>query len=70
MKWSLGSVLYYPETGEMKIPNMGIGIEKEDSDINISDNPAINNNSKDSLKTKETEKEDKINNEKEGNTDE
>lgn len=27
MKWSLGSVLYYPETGEMKIPNMGIGIE-------------------------------------------
>ena len=54
----------------MKIPNMGIGIEKEDSDINISNNPAINNNSKDSLKTKETEKEDKINNEKEGNTDE
>ena len=27
MKWSLGSVLYYPETGEMKIPNMGIGID-------------------------------------------
>lgn len=27
MKWSLGAVLYYPETGEMKIPNMGIGIE-------------------------------------------
>lgn len=27
MKWSLGSVLYYPETGEMKIPNLGIGIE-------------------------------------------
>lgn len=27
MKWSLGSVLFYPETGEMKIPNMGIGIE-------------------------------------------
>ena len=27
MKWSLGSVLYYPSTGEMKIPNMGIGIE-------------------------------------------
>ena len=27
MKWSLGAVLYYPETGEMKIPNLGIGIE-------------------------------------------
>lgn len=27
MKWSLGDILYYPETGEMKIPNMGIGIE-------------------------------------------
>lgn len=27
MKWSLGAVLYYPATGEMKIPNMGIGIE-------------------------------------------
>ena len=27
MKWTLGSVLYYPATGEMKIPNMGIGIE-------------------------------------------
>lgn len=27
MKWTLGAVLYYPETGEMKIPNMGIGIE-------------------------------------------
>ena len=30
MKWSLGSVLYYPETGEMKIPNMGIGIDGYD----------------------------------------
>ena len=27
MKWTLGAVLYYPETGEMKIPNMGIGID-------------------------------------------
>ena len=27
MKWTLGSVLYYPATGEMKIPNMGIGID-------------------------------------------
>lgn len=35
MKWSLGSVLYYPETGEMKIPNMGIGIQ--DSNGNIID---------------------------------
>lgn len=26
MKWSLGNVLYYPATGEMKVPNMGIGI--------------------------------------------
>lgn len=26
MKWSLGNVLYYPDTGEMKVPNMGIGI--------------------------------------------
>lgn len=30
MKWSLGAVLYYPSTGEMKIPNMGIGIEGYD----------------------------------------
>lgn len=27
MKWTLGAVLYYPETGEMKIPNMGIGVD-------------------------------------------
>lgn len=27
MKWSLGNVLYYPATGEMKVPNMGIGID-------------------------------------------
>ena len=34
MKWSLGAVLYYPETGEMKIPNMGIGIEgAENKDV-------------------------------------
>lgn len=24
MKWSLGNILYYPSTGEMNIPNMGI----------------------------------------------
>ena len=24
MKWSLGDILYYPATGEMKIPNMGL----------------------------------------------
>lgn len=27
MKWNLGAVLYYPSTGEMKIPNTGVGIE-------------------------------------------
>lgn len=26
MKWTLGAVLYYPATGEMKIPNLGVGI--------------------------------------------
>lgn len=31
MKWSLGSVLYYPATGDMKIPNMGIGISSDNS---------------------------------------
>ena len=30
MKWTLGAVLYYPQTGEMKIPNMGIGVGAED----------------------------------------
>lgn len=34
MKWSLGAVLYYPETGEMKIPNMGIGIPGYNKDEN------------------------------------
>ena len=37
MKWTLGAVLYYPETGEMKIPNMGIGIDgyEQTKDTNI-----------------------------------
>lgn len=38
MKWSLGSVLYYPETGEMKIPNMGIGIETNEEDNTVEQN--------------------------------
>lgn len=47
MKWSLGAVLYYPETGEMKIPNMGIGIEGAEN--------------KDVVKEKEEEIKDEIN---------
>lgn len=37
MKWTLGAVLYYPETGEMKIPNMGIGVDGDEQtkDANI-----------------------------------
>lgn len=34
MKWTLGAVLYYPKTGEMKIPNMGIGIDGFDDSSN------------------------------------
>jgi len=42
MKWSLGSVLYYPKTGEMKIPNTGVGINTdEDSKSTDSDNVQI-----------------------------
>lgn len=29
MKWSLGNILYYPETGLMKVPNMGIETSEE-----------------------------------------
>ena len=50
MKWSLGSVLYYPETGEMKIPNMGIGIDGYDKTSNTQsteDNQVDNNLKKD-----------------------
>lgn len=40
MKWSLGNVLYYPETGEMKVPNMGIGITGSDEQtINTNNEP-------------------------------
>ena len=38
MKWSLGAVLYYPSTGEMKIPNMGIGIEGYQENNNNNEN--------------------------------
>lgn len=31
MKWSLGSVLYNPDSGNMMIPNMGIGIPNAES---------------------------------------
>ena len=43
MKWSLGNVLYYPQTGDMKIPNMGMETSREvkqdgkDSTNNIDD---------------------------------
>ena len=43
MKWSLGNVLYYPQTGDMKIPNMGMETSREvkqdgkDSTDNIDD---------------------------------
>ncbi len=39
MKWSLGNVLYYPETGEMKIPNMGIGVGPDGGDVENGQNP-------------------------------
>lgn len=44
MKWSLGDILYYPETGEMKIPNMGLGIEGYDKTKTNQDN--VNNKEK------------------------
>ena len=55
MKWSLGSVLYYPETGEMKIPNMGIGIGTNGRDIeaNPQQNNMTNNNKVENKKDKE-----------------
>lgn len=45
MKWSLGAVLYYPATGEMKIPNMGIGIPGyEGKGVNVNNlNEKFNN---------------------------
>ena len=47
MKWSLGAVLYYPSTGEMKIPNMGIGIEGyQGNNTNVNEN--IENDEKES----------------------
>lgn len=42
MKWSLGSVLFYPATGEMKIPNMGIGIDGAKNENGV-DNTSKNN---------------------------
>ena len=48
MKWSLGSVLYYPQTGEMKIPNLGIGIEGMDKEENTE---TVEVNEDDNLKT-------------------
>lgn len=53
MKWSLGNVLYYPQTGEMKVPNMGIGIEGVDKET-INKNNVVNENDKEK---KEIEKE-------------
>lgn len=69
MKWSLGSVLYNIETGEMIIPNMGIGVDgydkeevinqKKDIDMNAQEDS--NNTSKinvDKDKTNDKKKED------------
>ena len=45
MKWSLGNVLYYPETGEMKIPNMGIGFNgtnNDDAETQVENNTKAN----------------------------
>lgn len=56
MKWSLGSVLYYPESGEMKIPNMGIGIdgyEKSKLDNDLKDEKPIEEEEKDNEEKKE-----------------
>lgn len=47
MKWSLGNVLYYPATGEMKVPNMGIGIGVEGKDVNLPNNNNENKEKKD-----------------------
>ena len=73
MKWSLGSVLYYPETGEMKIPNMGIGIGVDDKEVNQNfkqDQSKVTDDNKEKetevttdKKVKKEEKEGKVNNE-------
>lgn len=56
MKWSLGNVLYYPSTGEMKVPNMGIGIGAEGKDVNLP-----NNNNENKEKENVEEKEEVVN---------
>ena len=43
MKWSLGAVLYYPETGEMKIPNTGVGITKDTNQEESMQNVKLDN---------------------------
>lgn len=58
MKWSLGSVLYNPDTGNMMIPNMGIGIPGYERE----DNKLANGSSNSELEVK---KEEPKNNEKE-----
>ena len=73
MKWSLGSVLYYPETGEMKIPNMGIGIGVDDKEVDQSlkqDQSKVTDDNKEKetevttdKEVKKEEKEGKVNNE-------
>lgn len=61
MKWTLGAVLYYPETGEMKIPNMGIGVDgyEQTKDANIQNKYKENEN-----KEEETTDESNINSNK------
>lgn len=56
MKWSLGNVLYYPDTGEMKVPNMGIGIEnKVEDDVKTEKQPEQKENEKEIKKEAENE---------------
>lgn len=57
MKWSLGNILYYPATGEMKIPNMGIGVGPNGENVDASQQ----NNDQDNEKNdeKNNQKDDK-----------
>lgn len=59
MKWSLGNVLYYPETGEMKIPNMGIGVGPDGGDLKTNNQPDEKEKDPMSKELKQEEKEDK-----------
>ena len=61
MKWTLGAVLYYPETGEMKIPNMGIGIDGYEKTKNTD---IQNENKEDKDKEEETTDESNANSNK------